>query len=294
MFPPRIRIRDCAPRDGLQGEQPVPAEARAQLALDLFAAGLDEVEVAAFVSPRAVPSMAGAPEVVATTASVPGVRRWVLVPNTKGAQLALDNDVASLTFTVSASPAYSEKNVGMTVEDSLRQLEEIRELAPDATVDSVVSFAFGSPYDEPLGVRQVTDLVRRCREIGVDAVTLADTTGVGSPRRLRAVTELTGVDVGLHLHDSRGTALVNAYVALELGIRRFDTALGGLGGSPFASSTGGNLATEELVLLAEELGVDTGVDLDALLVTGRSLSDLLGRPLPSRVAAAGRLPRFPE
>lgn len=292
MLPSRIRIRDCALRDGLQAEEPVSPEDRVAFALDLFQAGLDEIEVAAFVSPRVVPAMAGAGEVLTGVVPVGGARRWVLVPNAKGARLALEHGAGDLTMTLSVSPAYSHKNVGMSIEESLGQLEEIRALAARATLDVVVSCAFGSPFEETVAASEVARLVRRAREVGVDTVTLADTTGTAVPTRLRAVIDRTGSDVGLHLHDTRATALVNAYAALDLGVTRFDTALGGLGGSPFAPGAGGNLATEELVLLAEDLGIRTGINFDALLAAGQRLSELIGHPLPSRVATAGPLPDF--
>jgi hydroxymethylglutaryl-CoA lyase len=154
-----------------------------------------------------------------------------------------------------------------------------------------VSCAFGSSFGDRVTVDDVTAVCRSLRGLGVDRLTLADTTGTATPARIAAVLERTGTDVGLHLHDTRGTALANAYAAIQLGVRRFDTAVGGIGGSPFAPEAGGNLATEDLVLLLSD-GDGTGVDLDALLAVGAQLSELLGRPLPSRVARAGALPSW--
>jgi hydroxymethylglutaryl-CoA lyase len=291
----RISIRDCAPRDGLQGETPrAPAE-RASLATRLFAAGLADVEVAAFVSPKAVPAMAGAAEVVAAVHPPAGATAWVLVPNGRGAELAVAAGADHLTVTVSASAAYGEKNTGMTIDASVDQVSAVRAVAGVAVVDAVVSCAFGSPFaGEVIGAGAVAALVRRLREAGADRVTLADTTGAATPRRVRQVIGATGPGVGLHLHDTRATALVNAHAALALGVSRFDTALGGLGGSPFAPGAGGNLATEDLVLLLDDLGVATGVDLGALIAAGPFLAGLVGHPVPSRVAAAGPLPPFEE
>lgn len=287
----RVAIRDCGPRDGLQPLDPLPPADRAALVHDLFAAGLADVEVAAFVSPKAVPAMAGAADVVAALDVPPGSRCWALVPNERGAQLALEAGVAYLTVTASASEEYSRRNVRMSVDESLAQVGKIRALARDATVDAVVSYSFGSPFDD-VTPRVVEDVCTRLRELSVDRLTLADTSGVATPRRIEDVLGFAGTDVGLHLHDTRGTALTNAYAALKLGIRRFDTSLGGLGGSPFAPAAGGNLATEDLVLLLDDLGVDTGVDLAALLGASERLAQRLGRALPSRVAAAGSLPVF--
>jgi hydroxymethylglutaryl-CoA lyase len=293
-----VTIRDVAPRDGLQSESPIPAAARAELAIALGNAGLTHVEAASFVSPTAVPAMAGGADVI-DRLPLDGVTWWALVPNARGAELALAAGVRSITVTISASAAYSEKNVGRSIADALAGLRGIAALtAPtNAVVDVVVSCAFGSPFDDvgsPEPVVGVVDgallAVPGCR------ITLADTTGTATPRRIAAVLDAlpdaTRPGLGLHLHDTRGTALANALWALEHGIVRFDTATGGLGGSPFAPGAGGNLATEDLVLVLHDLGVRTGIDLDAVIRIARSLPALIGHPVPSRTSAAGPLPSF--
>lgn len=287
-----IEIRDCGPRDGLQSEAPVAPGTRAMLAERLFAAGLHDVEVAAFVSPQAVPAMAGAADVVGAVAAAQDRRRWVLVPNRRGAQLALDAGISHLTVTISASPVYSEKNVGMSTEAALEEVAAIRRVVTSGVIDAVVSCAFGSPFGDHIGRHDVVRLAGQLIDAGVDRLTLADTTGVATPRRLRSVVGILGTDVGLHLHDTRGTALANALSAIDLGVRRFDTALGGLGGSPFAPGAGGNLATEDLVLVLEDMGCGPTPRLTELLDTSRWLADVVHHPLPSRVAAAGLLPPF--
>jgi hydroxymethylglutaryl-CoA lyase len=300
IHPSVVRIREVAPRDGLQSERPVQPERRVALIEHLLAAGLRDIEAASFVSPRAVPAMAGAAEVVAALADrADGVTLWALVPNVKGAELATAAGVDHLTVTISASPAYSDKNVHMTIEQALDQLAAVRAAAPGATLDAVVSCCFGSPFaGEEITADDVAELVDAARGAGVDRVTLADTTGMATPRRVGEVLAATGTDVGLHLHDTRGTALLNAWTALGLGVDRFDTSLGGLGGSPFAPrslglaqtpAAGGNLATEDFVLVLTDAGIDTGVDLGALLAAGPLLAELVGHELPSRVAAAGGL-----
>jgi hydroxymethylglutaryl-CoA lyase len=236
--------------------------------------------------------MAGAAEVVAAAREMAGddVTLWALVPNVKGAELATAAGADHLTITVSASAAYSDKNVHMTIAEAKAQVEAIRSAAPQAVLDEVISCCFGSPFDgEDITPDDVDEIVEHARGVGIDQVTLADTTGVATPRRISSVLGVVGSDVGLHLHDTRGTALVNAWFAIEHGIRRFDTALGGLGGSPFAPTAGGNLATEDLVLVLNDSGVETGIDLDALLAAGPLLAELVGHDLPSRVAAAGGL-----
>jgi hydroxymethylglutaryl-CoA lyase len=286
-----VTIRECGPRDGLQSESPLAVTDRARVAGALAAAGLREVEAVSFVSPTAVPAMAGAAEVAALLPRG-DVVWWALVPNVRGCELALQAGFDHLTVTVSASSVYSEKNIRMSIADSLAQVSRIREVARDALIDAVVSFSFGSPYADGVHPGSVAAMVADLRAMGVDRVTLADTSGAATPRRIAAVLEHTGPMVGLHLHDTRATALTNAYAGYGLGVRRFDTAIGGLGGSPFAPGAGGNLATEDLVLLFDDLGIDTGVELESLLHVGASLSALIGRPLPSRVAAAGGLPLF--
>jgi hydroxymethylglutaryl-CoA lyase len=289
IHPSVVRIRDVSPRDGLQSERPLQPEQRVALIERLLAAGLRDIEIASFVSPKAVPAMAGAADVVEGLRAVnDDVTLWTLVPNVKGAELATAAGVDHLTVTISASPAYSEKNVHMSVAEALEQLAAIREVAADGVVDAVISCCFGTPFaDEDVTADDVAAVVDRARRVGVDAVTLADTTGMATPRRIGEVLAATGTEIGLHLHDTRGTALLNAWTALGFGVDRFDTALGGLGGSPFAPAAGGNLATEDLVLVLADAGIDTGIDLGALLDTGPLLAELVSHALPSRVAAAG-------
>jgi hydroxymethylglutaryl-CoA lyase len=245
--------------------------------------------------------MAGAAEVLAGVTRGPGVRYTALVPNLRGAQLALDAGVDELTVTISFSPTYNERNVKMTVEQSEAAIAEIADLATTAEVpvDAVISCSFGSPYEGDADPAAVVDLADRLGERGVAAVTFADTTGMASPRRIHDLIDAFGSrpvgtgpppwrnDVGLHLHDTRGTALANALTALERGITRFDTAVGGLGGSPFAHGAGGNLATETLVATLDDLGVATGIDIDALVAAALLVEDLVGRPVPSGVAHHG-------
>lgn len=287
-LPSSIAIREVGPRDGLQPEAPVTIATRVSLVTALIDAGVSIIEVAAFVSPRAVPAMAGAADVIAALPRSPTVRHVALVPNVKGAELAVEAGVDALTLTVSASEAYSQRNVGMSVEDSLAQVAAIRAaIGGNLPMDTVISCAFGSPYEGDLDPAAVADLGRRALATGSSSLTFADTTGMATPRRVRDMLAETGSDVGLHLHDTRGTALVNAYAAMEAGVTRFDTAVGGLGGSPFAAGAGGNLATEDLVHLCDDLGIATGIDLEALLAVSSQVAETLGHAVPSRVAAAG-------
>ena len=264
-------------------------EQRVALIEALLAAGVTHLEVGAFVSPKAVPAMAGSDEVIAAIGRPEGVTRTALVPNRRGAELALTASVDELTVTVSASATYNERNVRMSIDESVAAIGEISALADQAQVpvDAVVSCAFGSPYEGDLDPADVAGLCRRLTEAGAASLTLADTTGMATPRRLDDVFALTGTDVGLHLHDSRDTGLVNLYAGWQAGVRRFDTSVGGLGGSPFAAGAAGNVATETAVALFDDLGVATGIDLDALLDAARLAEQLVGHELPSRVAYAG-------
>lgn len=286
-FPAAVAIREVGPRDGLQAEEPVPVAARVALIEGLLDSGIRDIECAAFVSPRAVPSMAGAGEVFSSVPPRTGVRRFALVPNVKGAELAIAAGADALSVTLSASAAYNEKNVRMTIDESLRELEGIRAAAGELAMDAVISCAFGSPYEGDIEPDEVATLARRSLDAGATSITLADTTGMATPRRINEVLDAAGSDVGLHLHETRGTALVNAYAALQAGVERFDTSIGGLGGSPFAAGAAGNLATEDLVHLLDDLGVATGIDLDRLLDASRQVVEIVGHAVPSRVAVAG-------
>lgn len=280
----RVDIREVGPRDGLQAEQPVPPEQRVRLIAALLDAGVTHIEVCSFVSPKAVPSMAGAADVVKALPKS-DVRYVALVPNLKGGELAVEAGIEELSVTISASAAYNEKNVRMSIDESVEAIKGICALG--LPTDAVISCAFGSPYEGDIAPGHVAALARRLTDAGATTLTLADTTGMATPRRIDDVLQATGADVGLHLHETRGTALVNAYAALQRGVNRFDTSVGGLGGSPFAAGAAGNLATEDLVHLLDDLGVETGIDLDRLLQASAAAADIIGHPVPSRVAAAG-------
>lgn len=297
-YPSSVVIRDVGPRDGLQPENPLPPAKRVELIESLQDAGVSHLEIAAFVSPKAVPAMAGAADVVNSVNRRAGHTYAVLVPNLKGAQMALGTDVDELTVTLSISETYNQNNVHMSMADSEREIARIVDFVaanprPDGRVlpvDAVVSCAFGSPYEGDIAPSEVAALGERLRSSGVTSLTFADTTGMATPRRvddlLDALADAPGA-IGLHLHDTRGLALTNAYAALERGVARFDTAVGGLGGSPFARGAGGNLATEALVAMLDDLGVNTGINLEKLIESAALIGALVGRDVPSMVARHG-------
>jgi hydroxymethylglutaryl-CoA lyase len=294
-LPDQIVIREVGPRDGLQAEAALTIEQRLDLLDALLVAGVAHLEVAAFVSPSAVPSMAGAAEVVEALGVLDGVVRAALVPNVRGTEMALAAGVDELTVTISASATYNQRNVRMSIDESVDQIGAIVGLAGAAgvPVDAVVSCAFGSPYEGDIAPGEVALLVERLRAHGT-RITLADTTGMATPRRLQDLLALTGTDVGLHLHETRGTGLVNVYAGLLAGVRRFDTSVGGLGGSPFAAGAAGNVATEEVVALCDDLGVHTGIGIEALIDAALLVESFIGHPVPSRVAHVGPRSRRAE
>lgn len=294
--PSAVRIREVGPRDGLQSERVVAVADRVRLIEALVEAGARRVEAAAFVSPKAVPAMSDAAEVLTGVERRAGVTYGALVPNVRGAELALAAGVDEITVTISISETYNQRNVGRSVAGSEREIASLCALAAgdEVPVNAVVSCAFGSPYEGDVAPADVAVLAGRLRGgSGCGRITLADTTGMATPARIDAVLDATGVDVGLHLHDTRGTALVNAYAAWQRGVTRFDTAVGGLGGSPFAHGAAGNLATEELVALFDDLGVHTGLDGDRLVEAAALAAELVGHGVPSRVAAVGPRHRRP-
>jgi len=281
-----VDIREVGPRDGLQAEEPISVDDRVRLIEALIDAGVRHIEACSFVSPKAVPSMAGAADVMARIPRAPEIRYAALVPNLKGAEMALAAGVDELTVTISASETYNLRNVKMSIEESLAQIKQICRASAQVPVDAIISCAFGSPYDE-VRTADVATLAQRLVDGGATRITYADTTGMATPPSIGILADVAGVIDGLHLHDSRGTALVNAYAALDLGVRRFDTSVGGLGGSPFADGAAGNLATEELVYVLDDLGYRSGIDLERVLKASALVGEMIGHPVASRLAAAG-------
>jgi hydroxymethylglutaryl-CoA lyase len=286
-LPDAVVVRDVGPRDGLQPERPVDPADRVRLIEALVVAGVRRIEAVAFVSPAAVPAMAGAAEVLEAAPRLTDLRYTALVPNVRGTELALATDVDELTVTISLSETYNQRNVRMSIDESARVIEAICALAGPTPVDAVLSCAFGSPYEGEVPPSAVASLAQRLRDAGCAAITCADTTGMATPRGINEVVSAVGTDIGLHLHETRGTALVCAFTAMQLGVNRFDTSVGGLGGSPFADGAAGNLATEGLVAMLDDLGVHSGIDVEGLIDAAELAGKLVGRSLPSPVAHAG-------
>jgi hydroxymethylglutaryl-CoA lyase len=294
-WPERVEIREVGPRDGLQNEDPVPVADRVRLIDALSGTGLRRIEAAAFVSPAAIPPMAGSADVMATITRTSGVVYSALVPNAKGAELALAARADEVELVVSASETHNRKNVKRSVAESLIGARDVVEIAHRGGIqaEGIVSTAFGCPYEGDVAPERVAQLAGHLIDSGVDKLSFGDTTGMATPRRvadLVAALERAGIDisgVGLHFHDTRGTALANVLAALDHGVTRFDASIGGLGGCPYAPGASGNAVTEDLVHMLHDMGIDTGIDLDALVQCAELARDIVGRELPSALLHAG-------
>ncbi len=293
-LPATVRIREVGPRDGLQNEAPVPTEAKIRLIDALSQTGLRRIEVVSFVHPRAIPQMADADRVWAGITRAPGVRYSALVPNLRGAHRALRAGFTEVEVVVSASDTHNRKNVNRTTAESLDDIAVIIDELHQggATAEVIIATSFGCPYEGDVDPARVAQIVDRVIADGADRVSLGDTTGMATPRRVREVVSAIrerhpGLSLLLHFHNTRGTALANVLTALELGVIDFDASVGGLGGCPYAPGASGNVATEEVVHMLHDMGIKTGVDLDALLEVAAMAEEIVGRQLPSGVLRAG-------
>jgi isopropylmalate/homocitrate/citramalate synthase len=294
----RVTLCDVGPRDGLQNDDiTLPAGTRAELCARLAATGLPRVEAASFVHPRLVPQMAGAEEVFAALEPHPGTTYAALVLNPKGLERALAAGAAEIHTSYGLTDSFNGRNQNATVEESAAATAEMIATAHAAGLRISVAFsvAFGCPFEGRVDPGRVVEHVGRMAAAGADELMLADTIGVGVPGQVRrllpaALEAAAGAPVGLHLHNTRNTGYANADAGLEHGATLFDASVGGLGGCPFAPRATGNIATEDLVYMLEGQGVETGVDLDALIAVSEWLGEELGRPLPGLVHRAGPFP----
>lgn len=293
-LPNRVTLVDVGPRDGLQNEkQPVSTEHKATLVAMLQEAGLKEIEVTSFVSPKWVPQMADNVEVMAAITRKPGVRYSVLTPNMKGLGAALPTRPDEIVVFAAASEAFSQKNINCSIAESIERFAPVVAAAHEAgiKVRGALSCALGCPYEGEISADQVERVVLLMKGIGVDHMGVADTIGVGTPRKVQAAMERALkhyplVEVSGHFHDTYGQALSNIYACLELGVHTFDASVAGLGGCPYAKGATGNVATEDVLFMLNGLGIDTGVDLDRLIDASAYISHALGRQPVARVARA--------
>ena len=294
-----VRIYEVGPRDGLQAEATVvPTSAKLRFIELLADAGLREIEATSFVSPRAIPQLADADELMTRLPRRPGVRYPVLVPNQRGLERAVEAGGDAICLFTAATESYARHNINMSVDESLAAFAPVVDAARERGwwIRAYVSTAFGCPYEGEVDERTVVSLGERLLALGVDELAISDTLGVAAPADVRRVLGALaaagiGTDVlALHLHDTRGTALANVMAGLESGIRTFDASTGGTGGSPYAPGSAGNLATEDLVYLLDRQGLRHGASLDAVLDAARFISEALGKPLDTKLGRAGAWP----
>jgi hydroxymethylglutaryl-CoA lyase len=298
-LPAEVMVREVGPRDGLQAEDRWVDTADKIKLIDLLSkSGLKRIEATSFVHPKAIPQLRDAAETMGGIERAPGVRYEAIVPNVKGAERAVEAGMDGIGIFISATETHNRSNVRMSVAESLKHIRGIVETAAAAeiAVKGSVVVAFGCPYEGDVSSERIFRVIRGYRELGIRDILLGDTTGMGNPaqvhRTVRAILEeFPEVALTLHFHDTRGTGLANVLAGLEAGVLSYDASIGGLGGCPYAPGATGNIATEDLVYMLEEMGVRTGVDLDALLDCARFAATLVDHDLPGHVLKAGKRTR---
>ncbi len=293
-LPPKVKIVEVGPRDGLQNEQqPLPVDVKVALIEQLATSGLPVIEAGSFVSPRHVPQMADTAEVLARLRRRPQVRYPVLVPNMPGLNMAIEAGAADIAIFVSASETFSQRNINCSIAESLERYAAVVEKAQSRGlhVRGYVSCVLGCPYEGDIAADQVAGLTGSLLDLGCEEISLGDTIGTGTPKKTRALIETVSRKAPLgqlagHFHDTYGQALANILAALQTGMSTFDSSVAGLGGCPFAPGAAGNVATEDLLYMLHGMGIETGVDLDRVADAGRSICRRLGREPTSRVSRA--------
>ncbi|MCU1777497.1 MULTISPECIES: hydroxymethylglutaryl-CoA lyase [unclassified Pseudomonas] len=293
-LPSHVRLVEVGPRDGLQNEaQPISVADKVQLVDALTGAGLSYIEVGSFVSPKWVPQMAGSAQVFAQIQRKPGVTYGALAPNLRGFEDAVAAGVKEVAVFAAASEAFSQRNINCSISESLERFAPIMAAAKQhgVSVRGYVSCVLGCPYEGDIAPEQVAAVARELYAMGCYEVSLGDTIGTGTAGATRRLFEVVGAQVPRdklagHFHDTYGQAIANIYASVLEGITVFDSSIAGLGGCPYAKGASGNVATEDVVYLLNGLGIDTGIDLQALILAGQQISSVLGRPTGSRVAKA--------
>jgi hydroxymethylglutaryl-CoA lyase len=293
-LPRRVDVYEVGPRDGLQNElRTLPTKDKARLIEALVASGEKRIEVTSFVSPKWIPQLADAEEVLRLVGRKPGVTFSALVPNLKGLVRAREAGLEEAAVFISASESHSKKNINKTIAEALETSREVTAAATQAgmRVRGYLSTVWGCPYEGHVPVERVVDICRKLVDMGLYQLSLGDTIGVGTPRQteeiLEALMKYIPVEkLALHMHDTRGTALANALVGLSAGVTTFDASIGGLGGCPYAPGAAGNLATEDAVFMFHGMGVETGIQLDKLVEAGELAQQLIGRKLAGKFLQA--------
>jgi hydroxymethylglutaryl-CoA lyase len=292
----RIYINDVAVRDGFQIEREfVPTETKVALIDELSQTGLAKIEVTSFVSPKAIPNMRDAEQVLNLIDRVPDVTYSVLVPNVRGVERAMQCNVDEINLFCSASESHNRANVNRTIAQSVQGFGEIMQAlsGSDIKVNCSISTAFGCPFEGDVAPEKIYALIDQFIELGFDGVSVADTTGMANPKQVRElmseiVKRYAEIEITLHFHNTRGMGLANVMAGLDAGIVHYDASLGGLGGCPFAPGASGNICTEDLVHMLESMGYNTGVNLDRLLDVARKIPEIVGHDVPGQVLKAGK------
>jgi hydroxymethylglutaryl-CoA lyase len=290
-----VSVYEVSPRDGLQNERAtVPLHAKLRLIQALVSAGLKRIEITSFVSPRWIPQLADADELGKHAKAPPGVTFSALCPNARGLERARAAGVAEVAVFISASETHNQRNVNKSIAETLSTFVDTILPAQQfgMRVRGYVSTVWGCPYEGDVDPKQAMDIAKRLIEMGCYQIAFSDTIGAGTPKQTErilrmALAEMSPEKIAMHMHDTRGTALANVLVGLEMGIRNFDASVGGMGGCPYAPGAAGNLATEDLVYLLHGMGVATGIDLERLVEAGKVAESVAGRPLPGKVHQAG-------
>ncbi|MGB7193817.1 MAG: hydroxymethylglutaryl-CoA lyase [Collimonas pratensis] len=293
-FPSKVKIVEVGPRDGLQNEkETIPAEVKIALVDQLTQAGFVNIEAASFVSPKWVPQMASSAEVMAAIQRKPGVIYSALVPNMKGLEAALAAGADEMVIFGAASEAFSQKNINCSIAESIERFRDVARLAKQEgkRLRGSISCVFGCPYQGEVGIDSVVDVLHRLRDLGCDEIDIADTIGVATPNKVhsvmqRLVQEFPIERLSGHFHDTYGQALANIYASLEVGISIYHSSVAGLGGCPYAKGATGNVASEDVLYLMQGLGIETGIDLDAVVDAGQFISRHLGRKSASHAGNA--------
>jgi hydroxymethylglutaryl-CoA lyase len=294
-LPSRVEIVDVGPRDGFQTEQAfIPTELKIRVIDAIAASGVRKIETTSFVHAKAVPQMADARDVLRGIRRAPGVRYSVLVPNERGAELALEEDIDGLRLVVCASETFNRRNVRMSIDESVRGCEAIARMASERHVPAEVAIgvSFGCPFEGPTPEHRVSELARTFAGMGIGEISIADTVGMANPTQVdrlmtRLGRELSDVKLSLHIHNTRGLGFANVLAGLQAGIDTYDASIGGLGGCPVTPAATGNIPTEDLVNMCEEMGIQTGIDIARVIEASRLMEEFLDRRLPSHILLAG-------
>lgn len=290
----KVDIREVCLRDGLQIEAPIPLEAKIGILEAIVATGVREVEATAFVSPSKVPALADAAELAAELHRFPDVEFSALVASANGAKRAIAAGLNSIEYVVSASDAHSRANVGRDTAEATTAIADVTRIAHDhdARVEVIIATAWDCPFDGPTDPQRVVDIASAATDLGVDRIAIADTIGTTTPKRVQSLIErvrpvIADLPLGAHFHNTRGAGLASAYAAVQAGVTRLDASVGGLGGCPFAPGASGNIATEDLVYLLRDSGIEVDVDLTAAIAAARVAQQAVGHELPSALLRAG-------